>query len=133
MADYEPRSPAAAPPGTPVAGPGSAPVASGPYYNLRLVLAIWFITGVIDALIGIRFLLRALGASTLSSFTTFVYGITQPLVAPFQGIFPQSAHGYYVVEPADLVAIVIYALCGWALVTLVKIVTSPRTGRRVID
>jgi uncharacterized protein YggT (Ycf19 family) len=139
MADLEPGPPRAAPvtPVTPVApvtpAAPAAPVVTGPLYNVRLVRAIWLVTAVIDVLIVIRFLLKALGASQASSFTTFIYGVTQPLVAPFQGIFPDSAHGFYVMEPADLVAIVIYALIGWALVTLVKIATSPRGTRPVVD
>ena len=132
MAEVEPGPPAApAGPVTPVTA--AAPVVTRPLYNVRLVMAIWFVTGVIDALIAIRFLLRALGASTASSFTTFIYDLTAPLVAPFQGIFPQSAHTSYVLEPADLVAIVIYALIGWGLVTLVRIITSPRGSRPVAD
>ena len=72
---------------------------------------------------------KALGASTLSSFTTFMYGISEPLVAPFRGIFPEAAHRTYVLEPADLIAIVIYALIGWALVLLVRIATTKRPRR----
>lgn len=116
----------------PVTPAPTTPVYPGPTYNVRLVMAIWFITGVVDALIGLRFLLKLLGASTASSFTTFIYGITEPLVQPFVGIFPVAAHRFYVLEPADLVAIVIYALIGWGLVTLVRILTSPRR-RAAID
>lgn len=97
-----------------------------PPYHYRAVAAVWFIVGIIDVLIAIRFVLKLLGASTASPFVTFMYGVTAPLVAPFNGIFGAGAQGSYVLEPASLVAIVIYALIGWGLVTLIKLVTAPR-------
>lgn len=109
------------------------PVVAGPAYNVRLVLAIWFVTGVVDVLIGLRFLLKLLGASQASSFTVFIYGVTEPLVAPFRGIFPEGARQTFVFEPAALVAIVIFALIGWGLATLVRITTGPRRARPAID
>lgn len=120
-------------PATPVEPVAAAPVAAvGPAYNLRLVLAIWFVTGVVDVIVGLRFLMKALGASTVSAFTTFVYGLSDPLVGPFRGIFPESAHQTFMFEPADLVALIIYALIGWGLVTLVRILTSPRSRRPLL-
>jgi uncharacterized protein YggT (Ycf19 family) len=114
--------------------PGAPPVyddAPLPPYNLRAVQVTWFLIGLITALIAIRFLLKALGASSQAQFVAFVYGVTGPLVAPFQGIFPTSAQGYYILEPSSLIAIVIYLLIGWAIVTLIKIATAPR-GRRTL-
>src|SRR5918912_715788 len=49
-------------------------------YNVRLVRTIWFITGLIDALLLIRFVLRLLGASIQADFVRFIYGITDPLI-----------------------------------------------------
>ena len=102
-----------------------------PPYNVRAVQVTWFLIGLITALIAIRFLLKALGASSQAQFVGFVYGVTGPMVAPFQGIFPTSAQGYYILEPSSLIAIAIYLLIGWAIVTLIKIATAPR-GRRTI-
>jgi uncharacterized protein YggT (Ycf19 family) len=118
-------------------GPGAVPsssyesrrsyseVAVAPY-NVRLVRTIWFIVGLIDALLLIRFVLRLLGASVSASFVQFMYGITDPLIAPFRGIFHTSGSGSYVFEPESLVAIIVYTLIGWGLVTLVRIITAPR-------
>jgi hypothetical protein len=44
-------------------------------------------------------------------------------VAPFHGIFNTSASGRKVFEPESLVAIAIYALIGWGLASLVRVVT----------
>ena len=52
----------------------------------RLIALIWLIVAVIDVVIAARFLGLLLGASTESAFVSFVYGVSAPLVAPFQGI-----------------------------------------------
>ena len=98
-------------------------------YNFRAAAVVGFIVGVIDVLIAIRFFMKLLGASTQSSFVTFIYGVTTPLVAPFHGIFPNSGSGANIFESGSLVALVVYALIGWGIVALIRIVTAPRGTR----
>lgn len=98
-------------------------------YNHRLERGIWFAVGLIDSLIAIRFFMRLLGASYDAPFVRFIYGITSPLVAPFRGIFAESGQGTYILEPASLVAILIYALIGWALIALIRIVSAHGSNR----
>ena len=106
--------------------------APGPGYSFRAVQLVWLLTGVVDALIAIRFLLKLLGASIASTFTQLIYAVTDPLVAPFRDIFPVSGTNRAVVEPASVVAFIVYLLLGWAVVTLIKILTTPR-GTRAVD
>ena len=95
-----------------------------PAYSVRAEQAVWLITGVVAALLIIRFLFKLLGASTQASFVTFIYNLTQVFVAPFHGIFNSAASGHNVFEPESLVAIAIYALIGWGLAALVRVVTK---------
>ena len=88
---------------------------------------IWFVVGVVDVLVGLRFLLKLFGASTASPFVALVYGLTAPLVAPFRNIFPVSGQGVYVFEPASLVALGIYPLIGLGAVSLIRILSRRRT------
>jgi uncharacterized protein YggT (Ycf19 family) len=92
----------------------------------RVGQVIYVILGIVIMLIAIRVLLKALAANTGAAFTSFIYNITDPLVAPFQGIFatPSSSRGS-VFEFSSLVAIVVYALIAWAIVRLLDI-----AGRR---
>jgi YGGT family len=94
-----------------------------PAYGLRAEQAVWLVTGVVDALIVIRFVFKLLAASSQASFVTFIYNLTQIFVAPFHGIFNTAANGRNVFEPESLVAIVIYSLIGWGLASLVRVVT----------
>jgi len=88
-----------------------------------------FVIAVIAILIAIRLVLKLLAASTESSFTNFVYGITNPLVGPFQGILgtPASGNGS-VFELSSLLAIAIYLLVGWLLTRLVQLVLDRPTN-----
>lgn len=86
---------------------------------------------MITTLIGIRFVLKLLGASLQSGFVTFIYGLTGALVAPFRAIFPATTGPASTVDVAALVAIVIYALVGWGVVSVVKLITAPRGARSV--
>lgn len=88
-------------------------------------------TSVVTTVIAIRFVLKLLGASTESGFVTFMYGMTDPLVAPFRAIFPAASGSSSTLDVASLVAIVIYALIGWGVVAVVKLVTAPRGARSV--
>jgi uncharacterized protein YggT (Ycf19 family) len=100
-------------------------------HNYRAVQVIWFVTSLITTLIVIRFVLKLLGASLQSGFVTLIYGLTDGLVAPFRAIFPAAAGQSSTLDVASLVAIVIYALVGFGLVSLVKLITSPRGARSV--
>ncbi|MGH7903330.1 MAG: YggT family protein [Candidatus Dormibacteraceae bacterium] len=114
---------------TPTHVHSTAPVATG--YSFRPVQLVWLATGIVDALVAIRFLLKLLGASPVSGFVSFIYGITDPLMAPFRGIFPVTATNRSVVEPAAIVAFIVYLLLGWGVVTLIRILTTPRGTRAV--
>lgn len=111
-----------------VDGRPEVPVVVEPY-NYRAVQVTWFVVALIATLIALRFALKLLGASPQSSFVGFLYGVTAPIVAPFRGIFADSAQGFYVFEPSSLVAMAIYLLIGWGIVALIKIVTAPRPNR----
>jgi hypothetical protein len=100
-------------------------VVVSPYYY-RSIRFIWFLAGLVDVLIGLRFALKLFGASTLSPFVLLVDGVTAPLVAPFRGIFPVAGQGPFILEPASLVALVIYPLIALALVSIIRIMGNRR-------
>jgi hypothetical protein len=95
-------------------------------YNFRAAAVVGFIVGVIDIFIAARFLGKLFGASTQSAFVSFIYNASSPMVAPFQGIFGNGGNKANSFETADLVAIVVYAVIGWGIVMLIRIVTAPR-------
>src|SRR5690349_9044007 len=114
---------------TSVPTPSPAPLAEEGRYNFRAAAVVGFIVGVVDILIAARFLGKLFGASAQSAFVNFIYTVSGPLVAPFQGIFGNAGSKTNSFETADLVAIAAYAVIGWGLVMLIRIVTAPRGTR----
>jgi hypothetical protein len=95
-------------------------------YNFRAAAAVGFIVGVVDILIAARFLGKLFGASAHSAFVNFIYQVSGPIVAPFTGIFGDTGSKTNTFETASLVALVVYAVIGWGLVVLIRIVTAPK-------
>jgi hypothetical protein len=95
-------------------------------YNFRAAAVVGFIVGVVDIFIAARFLGKLLGASSQSAFVNFIYQTSSPMVAPFKGIFGNSGSSTNSFETASLVAIVVYAVIGWGLVVLIRIITAPK-------
>ena len=52
---------------------------------------IYAIGGFIEALVGLRFILRLIGANAENAFVSWVYTWSTPFVAPFSGILGQDA------------------------------------------
>jgi uncharacterized protein YggT (Ycf19 family) len=94
----------------------------GTLYRAKQV--VWFITGLIVALIGLRFVLLLLGANVSTGFGAFILTITQPFVAPFLPLFNEQGSS---VEFSDLIAIAVYLLVGWGISKLLEITLAPRT------
>lgn len=101
-------------------------------YESRAIQAVWWIVAFIDTLIAIRFLLKLFGAN-LAPFVRFMYDLTWPLVAPFHGIFNTTQEGRSIFEPESLVAMAIYALIGWGIVSLIRLIAQPRSTTTATD
>ena len=93
------------------------PYASRRATSIKVTRAIYLLFGLIEALLVIRFVLKALAANAEAGFAQLIYAVTGPLVAPFVGLFgtPQAGSGA-VLELHTLIAIVIYALIAWLVV-----------------
>jgi len=98
-------------------------VAYDPYQQRRMTAyrvtqLIYLIFGIIEGLIAIRFVLKALGANPNAGFAEFIYGITYPLILPFIGLFGNPQAQGSVLEINSIVGLVVYALVGWLLAKL---------------
>lgn len=75
----------------------------------------WFLM-VLEAMLGLRFLLKMLGADPTSIFANFIFSLTQVLLVPFQGTAPTiSLHLNQAFEFSTLFAAIIYFLLFYAL------------------
>lgn len=91
---------------------------------------IWLVTSVLEVLIGIRVLLKLLGANPQAGFAQFVYGITAVFLAPFSALFPSPSAAGSVLEMSSLVAMLVYALLAWGIIRImwVALEKPPESG-----
>jgi uncharacterized protein YggT (Ycf19 family) len=87
----------------------------------RAYETIYLIFAIIVGAIFIRVLLKVMGANTAVAFTSFMYSITDSLLAPFHGLLPTFVSGRTVLEVSALFAMLIYGLIGIALARLFAI------------
>ncbi len=90
----------------------------------RITQLIYWVFGLIEGLIAIRFVLKALGANPSAGFAEFIYGITGIFVAPFAGLFGTPQAQGSVLELNSIVALVVYALIAWLLARLTWILVG---------
>jgi uncharacterized protein YggT (Ycf19 family) len=90
----------------------------------RLAQLVYWVFGLIEGLIAIRLVLKALGANPAAGFSSFIYGITAPLIAPFTGLFSNPSYQNSVLELSSIVALIVYALAAWLLGRLVWILVG---------
>jgi YggT family protein len=100
----------------------SAEVISSATPARRATEVIYLLFGIIDGLLLIRLVLKLLAANPLAGFSKFIYGLTDVFLAPFRNLLPTVGGGSgAVLEMSTVIAIIVYALIGWALVRLVAI------------
>ena len=102
----------------------------------RTYQIIWYVVGVIEALLTFRVLLKILGANAGSAFVSLIYVVSDPLALPFSGIFgiTWATEGAYF-EWSTLVAMIVYLLIAYALVHLMQIMkpTNPQEVNEKVE
>lgn len=83
---------------------------------------VWYLAGILLALLAIRFVLALLGANPANSFANFIYNVTSPFVRPFVTLFGYSIrYGVARVEPFTIIAMIIYFLVALGITKLITI------------
>jgi len=89
-----------------------------PRFLIRLIN---LVTDIVVGLLGLRIVLKILGASTAAPFVTWVYDTTRPLLTPFQGMFPSPELApRLTLEFSAVFAIVVYSFVGYILSDIVR-------------
>ena len=110
----------------PVAPAGQVNASTNPYapvWTVTRVITLLFT--VLEVLLLIRFALKLLGANPQQALVAGLYAITEPLVRPFQGIWPQQSTPVVFDLPA-LLAIVFLFLVAALVVALVRAIAGNR-------
>ena len=100
--------------------------------SLALVTQIiWAILGLLEVLLGLRFVLKLIAANPDSGFAALIYGITKPFLAPFTALVGTPQSGGMILEVTTLIAMAVYALFFWGVVRVVLIAANRPSARTV--
>lgn len=92
---------------------------------------VYYVLAILEVLFAFRLVFKLLGASPWSGFVSFIYSLTGVFIAPFAGIFRSSVtrgvETQSVLEPATIIAMIVYALIALGIARLIEI-TSHRSN-----
>ena len=79
---------------------------------------IWLLLGLLEGVLALRFIFKLIGVNAANAFASLLYKVTDFFVAPFASLTGAPAAGGMVFEFSTILAMIVYALVGWALVRL---------------
>ena len=97
----------------------------------KVTALIWLMGGLLEALLGIRFLLKLIAANPATPFVNLIYTLSNLFLWPFAGLTVTPSANGMIMEISTLVAMIVYAVLTWAAVRLFWLVFSPTESRRV--
>lgn len=86
----------------------------------RVVLLVFT---VLEGVLLFRFAFKLAGANAAQPLVAWLYAFTEPLVRPFQGIFPEPRAGLVIDIPALLASLFLFFV-GWIVVALVRAIAG---------
>ncbi len=81
----------------------------------RGMQVVWYILGLLEAILAFRFVLKLLGANPTAGFTDFIYDISGLFVNPFINVFRVTRVEGAVFEWTTLLAMLVYLLIAWGI------------------
>jgi len=92
---------------------------------------VYYVFGVIEVIIAMRFVLLLLGANKEAGFVSFIHNLSTPFMAPFDAVFKTQSVAGSSFELSSLLALAVYALIGWGIVVLIRALTPRRSSQTV--
>lgn len=114
-----------------VVSPAEAALSRRAYAVARARQIVYLILGILETLLVIRFVLKLLAANPEAAFTSFIYALTDPFVTPFDGVFPTPQTRGTILDLADVLAMIVYALLVWGIVSVIYTLGSRRPAQPV--
>ncbi len=89
-----------------------------------IVNSIFWLVGMLEILLTTRFLLRLFGANPDNEFAQIISNLSAPFIAPFSTLFisPTANKGINIFDLNVMVAIVVYAILSYLIVSLVRFI-----------
>jgi hypothetical protein len=87
-------------------------------------MMIAFLWLLVETALAFRLAFMLGGANPGNGFVNFIYDVSRPFVAPFEGIFSESRSGSSVFEPETVIAMAVWTIAAIIFVALVNVLTS---------
>jgi hypothetical protein len=84
----------------------------------KITRFVWWATGVLEGLIGLRVLLRMMAANPGNPFASFIYALTDLFLWPFRTLVANPASDGIVLEVSSVIAMMVYLVFAWVVVEL---------------
>ena len=100
----------------------------------RGIQVVWYLLGLLEALLVFRFILKILAANPSAGFVNFIYTVSYPFTAPFLTVFRITRVEGNIFEWTTLLAMLVYLLIAWAIVRLFsmsKTVSTPEAAAKL--
>jgi YggT family protein len=92
---------------------------------------VWTILGILEIILGLRFVLKLIAANADSGFAVFIYGISKLFLAPFTLLVGTPTSGGAILELTTLIAMAVYALFFWIVVRVIQVFADRPSSRTV--
>lgn len=92
---------------------------------------VWYILSLVEVLLAFRLVFKLLGANAGAGFTSFIYSVTGPFVAPFVAVFKVSKAQGSIFEWTTILAMFVYWVIAWGIIKLLvmgKTVSTPEAA-----
>jgi YggT family protein len=89
-----------------------------------IINSIFWLAGILELLLLMRFLLRLFAANPKNEFAQLINNLSAPFIAPFSTLFisPTSEGGASIFDINIVIAIVAYALLSYLVVSLLRLI-----------
>ncbi len=83
---------------------------------------IYYVLWIVELLLVLRFVLKLLGINPANELVALLYAVSGALLGPFSNMFAPSNFNNMVFEPSVLIAMIVYAVVAYVLVSLLRMI-----------
>jgi ABC-type Na+ efflux pump permease subunit len=97
---------------------------------------VWYLFTLLEIFLVFRLGLKFAGANPYAGFSNFIYTATWPFAQPFIAVFRPTFVGSQIFEWTTLLAMVVYYLIAWGIVSLLtmsKTISTPEAAAQLDD
>ena len=100
-------------------------------FTYQVTAFLWLLFGALEGLLGLRLILKLLASNPSNPFAQLIYGLSDLFVWPFIGLTVTPSAAGIVVEIHTIIAMVVYAILAWLVISFVRVLLYRRSDRYV--